>query len=81
VTPPNTCVRPGAAGDVPFLNRTYGVLDPRLKGSHDSIIPHLTLADAILLLSLGQPKHELARIITEQGAISATSRTQTPCPV
>ena len=39
-----------------------------LKGFHEAIIQHLTPADAILLLGLGQPKHQLARFITEQGS-------------
>ena len=68
VIPPNTSVRPGAAGDLPSLNRTHGVLDPRLKSFHDAIIRDLTTADAILLLGLGQPKHQSARFITEQGS-------------
>ena len=37
-----------------------------LKSFHEAIIQHLAPADAILLLGLGQPKHQLARFITEQ---------------
>jgi hypothetical protein len=39
-----------------------------LKGFHDEIIQHLTPADVILLLGPGQPKHQLARYMTEQGS-------------
>jgi hypothetical protein len=39
-----------------------------LKGFHQEIIQHLTPVDAILLLGLGQPKHQLAKFITEQGS-------------
>ena len=49
----------------------YGVeahLHVTLKKFHDAIIRHLTPADAILLLGPGQPKHRLAKFITEQGS-------------
>jgi len=43
-------------------------LHETLKSFHEAIIQHLTPADAILLLGLGQSKHQLARFITEQGS-------------
>jgi hypothetical protein len=49
----------------------YGVeahLHGTRKDFHDEIIRHLTPADTILLLGLGQPKYQLARFITEQGS-------------
>jgi hypothetical protein len=39
-----------------------------MKGFHDEIMRHLTPADAILLLGPGQPKHRLARHMTQQGS-------------
>jgi hypothetical protein len=39
-----------------------------LKGFHDEIMRHLRPTDAILLLGPGQPKHQLARDIKEQGS-------------
>jgi hypothetical protein len=48
----------------------YGVEAHRhesLKGFHDEIMRHLTPADAILLVGPGEPKHRLARHMTQQG--------------